>query len=162
MIDRNNMEELNEERPAKVLPAWQRVVFATASVESFSSFSRLLPVRCQDPLWCISVREVMSALSVHDIAVVACSASLADGSFRDLFRVLHLARWYVPVIVIFPAEQPEQESEAILLGAFGCINPRSEQTKISQIFARALAQSLRPYRREQAGETTLAATRALQ
>lgn len=156
MTDRK--EERENDRSVRVLPAWQRVVFATGDVERFSNFVRLLPVRCQNPIWCMTVREVMSALSVHDIAVVVCSASLADGSFHDLFRVLHLARWNVPVIVIFPADEPEQESEAVLLGAFGCITPRSDQNKIRQIFAHALAQFSRPCETEEAEDPSLATT----
>lgn len=157
MTNMKDRKEEREEGSVRVLPAWQRVVFATADIERLSNFARLLPVRCQNPIWCMSVREVMSALSVHDIAVVVCSASLADGSFHDLFRVLHLARWNVPVIVIFPTDGLEQESEAVLLGALGCITPRSDQSKIRQIFVRALAQFSGPCQTEQAEDPSLAA-----
>ena len=143
MKDMKDAKDVNQPSHDNLLPAWQRIVLATADVQHFPRYSRLLPAWCREPLLCLSVREVMSALSVHDVAIVVCSASLADGSFRDLFRVLDLARWHVPVIVAFPGDQQEQPSEAILLGAYGCVTPSTERNEISRILDRALAQSRR-------------------
>jgi DNA-binding NtrC family response regulator len=135
-----NMKETDV---VKLLPAWQRVVFATSGLENITRFRWLLPALSCEPVWCYSVRDVMSALSVHDIAIVICSASLADGTFHDLFRVLDLARWHVPVIVAFAVEQPEQQSEATWLGACGCVTPQSGPREINRILSHALVESYR-------------------
>jgi DNA-binding NtrC family response regulator len=134
---------MKETNAVKFLPKWQRVVFATAGLENISHFRWLLPALSCEPVWCFSVRDVMSALSVHDIAIVICSASLTDGTFRDLFRVLDLARWRVPVVVAFASDQLEQQSEAMWLGASGCVTPNTGPREINRILSRALVQSYR-------------------